>query len=565
MLSGFRNLSIGTKLITGFLVAAAFAAVVGVVGIIGITRLGAANDELYERGTRPLVNLAGAATDFQRVRIALRDTALAESPVRAAEILRTVDQKWAHIRQEMKDFEATIVSDRAKQAYANLEKHVSAYEPVIGQVKTLAASNRLSDITGVLVANASTAANVTDAFEELMEARAVYVRGIYEKSDYLGALFNWLMVGVAVVAAGVALIMGVVLSRMISRPLGEITKVAAAIAKGDLTQNVTYESRDEVGVLASSFRELSAFLNQTVSVLTTNSQALAAASEELSSTSVQLGASAEETSSQTTVVSAAAEQVNRSIQTVATGAEEMTASIGEIAKNASQAAQSATAAVKTATSTEATFKQLGEASREIGKVVQVIVGIAEQTNLLALNATIEAARAGESGKGFAVVANEVKELAHQTKRATLDIEQKINAIQSSADGAIKAIAEITEVINRINDFNTSVANAVEEQSATTNEMTRNMSEAARGSSEITQNISAIGTATQATSEAASHTKTAAAELSRMSAELSEIVSRFKTTTNPGGSFTPAGGSSAASYKLSAKPAQGVGNTARKAA
>src|ERR1022692_3793657 len=131
--------------------------------------------------------------------------------------------------------------------------------------------------------------------------------------------------------------------------------------------------------------------------------------------------------------------------------------------------------------------KLGESSAEIGQVIKVITSIAQQTNLLALNATIEAARAGEAGKGFAVVANEVKELAKETAKATEDISLKIEAIQTDTKGAVDAIAEISAIINQINDLQNTIASAVEEQSATTNEIGRNIAEASKGSTEIAQN------------------------------------------------------------------------------
>ena len=175
------------------------------------------------------------------------------------------------------------------------------------------------------------------------------------------------------------------------------------------------------------------------------------------------------------VVSGAADEVSRNVQTVAAGAEEMGASIREIAHSANEAARVAVAGGRP-WSTRPTRPSPSSApsSQEIGNVVKVITSIAEQTNLLALNATIEAARAGEAGKGFAVVANEVKELAQETARATEDIARRVEAIQADTTGAVEAIGEISTIITSINDYQLTIASAVEEQTATTNEMSRNV-------------------------------------------------------------------------------------------
>lgn len=254
---------------------------------------------------------------------------------------------------------------------------------------------------------------------------------------------------------------------------------------------------------------------------------LASAAQQLTSVSQQMAANAEETAVQANVAAAAAEQVSTNINTVSTGTEEMGASIKEIAKSANEAARVATSAVRVAEKTNATVAKLGDSSAEIGNVIKVITGIAQQTNLLALNATIEAARAGEAGKGFAVVANEVKELAKQTAKATEDISRKIEAIQGDTQGAVEAIAQIGTIINQINDLQNTIASAVEEQTATTGEISRNVAEAATGSREIAHNVTGVATAAKNTTEGAANTRSSADELSRIALELQNLVSQFK--------------------------------------
>jgi methyl-accepting chemotaxis protein len=254
---------------------------------------------------------------------------------------------------------------------------------------------------------------------------------------------------------------------------------------------------------------------------------VATASQQLSNTSQHIAGHSKTTSEQAKLVSDAAQQVSNNLQTVASGAEQMGASIREIAKNATDAARIATSAVKVAEETTTTVARLGESSSEIGEVIKVISSIARQTNLLALNASIEAARAGEAGKGFAVVANEVKELAKATASATENITRKIETIRGDTKASVAAIAAISQVIHQINGISATIAVAVEEQDATTNEMARNVSAAANGSSEITQNTVGIAQAAEDTSLDAGETQEAARHLVATSGELRRLVEQFK--------------------------------------
>lgn len=258
-----------------------------------------------------------------------------------------------------------------------------------------------------------------------------------------------------------------------------------------------------------------------------NTTSLAGASEELTSVSHQMSSNAEQTTAQANVVSSAAEQVSQNAHTVSSGVESITASIREISESANEAARVASESVRVASDANDRITKLGQSSSEIGEVIKVITSIAEQTNMLALNATIEAARAGDAGKGFAVVANEVKELAHETGRATEDIRQKIDAIQEDTGEAVDAIVKIGVIINKISDFQNTIASAVEQQTSTTCEISRNVCEAAVGSSEIAQNITQVVSAAESTAEGAGNMQMSAQELARMAADLRSLVEQYR--------------------------------------
>jgi methyl-accepting chemotaxis protein len=332
-------------------------------------------------------------------------------------------------------------------------------------------------------------------------------------------------IGIAVVV--IVTVFGFLIARGILTPLARTMEVLQFLAQGDLTRHLEIDSQDEIGTMATSLNQAIESMHSTVASISGTAEQVASASEELSATSQQITANSEETSTQAQVVSSASEQVNKNLQTVATGSEEMSASIKEIAKNSHESAKVATGAVKVAEETNQIVGKLGDSSIEIGQVIKVITSIAQQTNLLALNATIEAARAGEAGKGFAVVANEVKELAKQTAKATEDISRKIEAIQGDTKNAVGAISQISEVIKQVNDISNTIATAVEEQNATTNEMARNVTEAAKGSGEITQNIGGVAEAAKNTAQGANDSAKAAHSLAEMSTKLRELVSQFK--------------------------------------
>jgi len=340
-----------------------------------------------------------------------------------------------------------------------------------------------------------------------------------ERADRMGV--GLAVVGMLLLIAGCA-----VIQRSIAAPLRAVRGSLQALASGDLTSATGVDQRDEVGQMAAALDAAQSTLRSVLAEVGDSANAVATSAAELNASTAHISASAQATSAQSAVVSSAAEEVSGNVASVSAGAQQMDASIQQISDSANEAAWVAAAAVDQAAITTTTVIRLGESSREIGDVIKVITSIAKQTNLLALNATIEAARAGQAGKGFAVVADEVKELAQETARATEDIARRVEAIRGDTTDAVTAIEQISTVIASINDYQLSIASAVEEQTATTNEMSRSVAEAADGSTRIATTIVGVSTAASPTTRSLTQTSSAVTELSRMAADLRTTVERF---------------------------------------
>ncbi len=383
--------------------------------------------------------------------------------------------------------------------------------------------------------------------------------GIY--IDDVDAVF-WTRVLHFIQAAAVPLIVliaaTVILSRSIVRPVNRLTSNMTRLAAGDVDTEIAFQSqRDELGEMARAvqvFKDnaiekrrleaeqdalkqqaeadrrqmLTDLANRFETDVESLIHALTGSASQMEATSQAMSATADETTRQATTVAAASEQASTNVQTVAAAAEELAASIREIARQVGDSNTATQGAGRDAQTAQSAVQGLATAAEKIGEVVELINTIAEQTNLLALNATIEAARAGEAGKGFAVVASEVKNLANQTAKATEEIGQQISGVRSAIDGTVGAIQAIVGTIEKVSEIAATVAAAVEEQDAATQEIARNIEQASAGTREVSATITGVTQAADETGTAAGQVLETARELSQHAGEMRRFVETFVT-------------------------------------
>ncbi|HEX9454740.1 MAG TPA: methyl-accepting chemotaxis protein [Candidatus Binatia bacterium] len=526
--------SIRTRLLLACFVMALVTAAVGGFGIWALAHINDAFQVIATRNLPAIDHLLQTDRDMQQVLVAERSlmfmsiaTPSAQDQIKAHG--SKIDGAAAHWNK----YKAVTVSPEEQQRWAPFETAFRAWQDTSREVvKTLAADNPEARRDAIDLSMGDEAAKFESArkiLAELSDLRADQSRIHASAEEARASAWQRWMFFAVVAAVVLGLFVSYSLARYIIGPLRKTVTLLQDIAQGegDLTKRLEVSGQDEISELANWFNIFAEKIRGIVSEIGQSSEVLASSSTELTAGATEMTRTSEQTASDAQVVTGIAEEVVVHIETITASAKEMTACILQISTQTSDSAAIAAQAVEIASATHSTIENLGNSSAEIGNVIKVINSIAEQTNLLALNATIEAARAGEAGKGFAVVANEVKELAKQTAAATQDISKKINAIQTDAKGAVAAIRQITTVINRVSEISHAIAGAVEEQRATSGEMTRTLSDAYVESSKVAQAISdKVMTRTRQTADGLGAVLQTAEELLQMATELKTLVGQF---------------------------------------
>ncbi len=464
--------------------------------------------------------------------------------------------KWiTNTDKARKAYEPLVTSAEERALYEEFSTSWAEYLAGVKEVLVLSRKNEDKEAR-VLHAKASLAgvkADETLQKDVLLNSKGADAAGSQAAEGFdndikivLSSLLLTIIVGIG---AAVFLVRGV------SAGIKSIVAPMQALGNGDLTAQVPHQGeKTEIGAMAEALQVFKQALiakkaadeaaardadakierGRRVDSITRDFESLigeivatvSSASTQLEASAGTLTSTAERAQQLTTTVAAASEEASTNVRSVASATEEMASSINEIGRQVQDSARMAGEAVDQARKTNDRVSELSKAAARIGDVVELINTIAGQTNLLALNATIEAARAGEAGRGFAVVASEVKALAEQTAKATGEIGQQITGIQTATQDSVNAIKEIGGTIEKLCEISSTIASAVEEQGAATQEISRNVQQAAHGTQQVSSNITDVQRGASETGSASSQVLAAAQSLSGDSNRLKLEVGKF---------------------------------------
>lgn len=537
-----RNIDIASRASLCF---AALALLVLFLGLMSLSKMAGLNQTTVAIGgygltpTRLLGELADTTARFRTISYLILLKRTQADIDNADDRLEELTKKVNRIVEE---YAPTVSSEEERVKFSQFREALGNYLTAQGKLRQASLAKRDADIPGLIEGDLKRyrdqMAPLVDALLDInrKESDAALANS---SSEYISA--RNIIITVLVLTAVMTVLLAIVLTRSIVRPLGDAVRVAEEVARGDLTQTVHTQGRDEVTRLQEALKTMQANLRETL--------------QQISGSATQVASAAEELNAVTEEGSRALQQQSDEIEQAATAVNEMTAAVEEVASNAvstsTASQQSSTSAMqgrqrvqetvnaiqhmnKDVELTAEQVSNLAGQTRDIGKVLDVIRAIAEQTNLLALNAAIEAARAGEAGRGFAVVADEVRALAHRTQQSTQEIEAMVSGIQQGSSQAVAsmqnsslraqstlevarsagdALEEITRSVSEISDRNLVIASAAEEQ--------------AQVSREVDRNLVNIRDLSLQSSQGAQQTNSASHELSRLAVELNQMVGRFK--------------------------------------
>jgi len=514
----FRNMKIGTKLITTFVIVACLAGGMGAFGIINMENVDSKYTELYTDYGISLGDLGSAGIDFNRNRYRLAGILLSDDQAQKEQLAAEIREISAEIDVSFEKFGKTIRTEENRLKFEQMKRNFEAFKAVQDEIIALALAGRNDEAVALMKAEGDEKASAAnDMIMELFDARTTNGMRHAEDLSRSTATTSATMIVTVVILTAVSLLFGIVVSRMISKPVGKLVAAADRIADGDLDVSIDIDSKDEIGQLADAFRKMSDNLNEIMNNIQTASDQVAAGARQISALSVSLSQGATEQASSVEQLTASIEEISSQTQQNADASNQA----NELAEAAKRNALNGNEQMKEMLTA---MDEINTSAQNISKIIKVIDEIAFQTNILALNAAVEAARAGQHGKGFAVVAEEVRNLAARSANAAKETTELIEGSIRKADAGTKIAQETASALQQIVEDVSRVASLVDSIATASNEQ-------AIGINQVNQGIMQVSQVVQQTSANLEEGAATSEELSAQANLLNEQVRRFKLRKN----------------------------------
>ena len=516
----FSKARMGTRLIAGFSVVALLSVVIGGIGLFNMNKLDDANETLYEQDLLGLSHTKEANIDLLYIARATRNAALASTEAQRTKALAEVTTNLALVKSNLDKARPAYHSDKGKATIAKIDAQWPSYQKALDTTLALIVAEPLSQPRESVAVLFGAFREEVQIIDNLMnEATEIKVANAHAANLANHSTFKfsaWVMVGSAVLALGLGVLLGWLMAGSVTRQLGGepayAIDVVNGIAEGDLAAAIQTRPGDQVSILAT-LRRMQNRLAEVVGQVRASSESIATGSAQIATGNADLSQRTEEQAANLQQTAASMEQLSSTVKSNADTARLAT----QLASSASAVAAQGGVVVGQVVGT---MEAITASSKRIVDIIGVIDGIAFQTNILALNAAVEAARAGEQGRGFAVVATEVRNLAQRSAAAAKEIKglisdsvEKVQAGSQQVGEAGRTMADIVAQVKRVSDLIGEISSATQEQT--------------QGIGQVSDAVTQLDQVTQQNAALVEQSAAAADSLNQQAGKLVQAVSVFR--------------------------------------